>query len=324
MNTVYESFKTLVNPEGYQFESVNCYQCGQDDCEVFLIGEEDLTGKEGQFQYVNCNNCGLKYHNPRIHLNQIKEFYDSEYIAHRKKTDWGLLTPLYERAMNKHDREKNKLITKYVSLNNDSRVLDVGCAVGTFLTYLKKKHQCFISGVDFKKDLNYPGFEDIDFHCGLFYEQDSLDESSYDLITMWHFLEHCYSPTKSLVKAHTLLNKNGKLIIEVPRLDSLSYKIYGRKWPGIQAPQHTVMFDKKNLISMIENAGYEIEEYLPYGAFPAYFYLFAGLWFKVYGKGLNLDKIMMPYFMGQLMLMPILLFEKKINLAMQTVICRKK
>jgi SAM-dependent methyltransferase len=321
--SISEQFSSFKNPTHYQFEEIACYLCGKDEPRFLLKGEEDLTGKEGEFRYVTCNSCGLSYQNPRIAMSQIKDFYDSEYIAHRKKKDWGPLTPLYERAMSKHDRDKDKLVSKYVTLGNYSKVLDVGCAVGSFLLYLKEKYDCQISGVDFKGDLKFPGFEDIDFHCGLFYEQESLVENNYDLITMWHFLEHCYNPMASLEKAKGLLKENGKLVIEVPRLDSLSYKIFKDKWPGVQAPQHTVMFDKDNFMKMAKKAGFKVTEYLPYGAFPPYFYLFAGTYFKLFGKGMDLDKIVAPYFVGQMLMKPILLFENKLNLAMQTIVCEK-
>jgi hypothetical protein len=74
----------------------------------------------------------------------------------------------------------------------------------------------------------------------------------------------------------------------------------------------------------VRAAGLEVVDYLPYGAFPAYFYLFAGLAFKLLrGRGLDLGTAIYPYFAGQLALTPILLFERRLNLAMQTVICRR-
>ncbi len=307
----------------YQLENVNCYLCGSSKSDYFLTGQEDLTGKEGDFTYVKCQACSLVYQNPRIHVDQIKYFYDSEYIAHRKKKNWGMLTPLYEKAMNKHDSDKAKLVNKYVPLNEKTRVLDVGCAVGTFLLYVKKTFGSKISGVDFKEDLSYPGFDQIDFHQGLFYQQDFKDKK-FDLITMWHFLEHCYDPKRSVQKAKELLAPGGVFIAEVPRLDSVTYRLFKEKWPGVQAPQHTVLFDKKNFIKIIEDSGLEVVEYLPYGAFPAYFYIFAGAYFKIFGKGLNLDRIIVPYFLGQLLLKPILFFEKKLNLSMQVIVCRNK
>ena len=87
------NIKAFVNPDHFDFESVNCYQCGSNESAFFLKGEEDLTGKDGEFQYVKCNNCELVYQNPRISISGIKEFYDTEYIAHRKKKNWGILTP---------------------------------------------------------------------------------------------------------------------------------------------------------------------------------------------------------------------------------------
>ncbi len=318
-----EEIKKLDNPPRFNFENIACYQCGSDASEKFLIGEDDLTGKEGRFLYVKCTECELVYQKPRLPITEIKEFYDSEYIAHRKKKDWGILTPLYEHAMNKHDREKDKLISKYITVNTETEVLDVGCAVGTFLLHLNKKYNCKIHGVDFKEDLSYPDFDKINFHEGLFYEQ-ALPENSFDLITMWHFFEHDYDPNKSLEMAKKFLKPDGKLIIEIPKLDSLTFRLFKNKWPGIQAPQHTALYTKKSILNMLEKHDLVVEEYLPYGAFPPYFYIFTGTYFKILGKGLKLDKIIFPYFLFQLLLSPILFFQKKLNLSMQTVICKQK
>ncbi len=314
--------KPVKNPDNYRFEKVKCYSCGTDDYDFFLIGEEDLTGKEGEFQYVKCRECQLVYQNPRIASDQIKEFYDGEYIAHRKKKNWGMLTPLYEWAMNKHDREKEKIVGKHVELNDETEIIDIGCAVGTFLLHLRNKHHCKISGVDFKEGLDYPDFDKIEFYNGLFYEQD-IQENRYDCVTMWHFLEHCYAPNQSLQMAKKVLKRDGKLIIEVPRLDSFTFQLFGRKWPGVQAPQHTVLFDKKRFTTLMEKNGFRVIKYRAYGAFPPYFYIFAGSYFKLIGKGLNLNRIIFPYFIGQLLLSPLLLFQKALNLSMQTVVCEK-
>ena len=314
--------RAFKNPENYRFETVNCYNCDADDYRFFLKGEEDLTGKEGEFQYVKCNNCDMVYQNPRITVTQIKEFYDGEYIAHRKKKNWGILTPLYEWTMNKHDRDKEKIVADYVNLNEKTEVLDVGCAVGTFLLHINKNYKCKISGVDFKEGLDYPDFNKIEFYEGLFYDQ-IIKEDRYDLVTMWHFLEHCYDPNQTLQMASKVLKKDGKLIIEVPRLDSLTFKLFGKKWPGVQAPQHTVLYDKKTFMAMLEKNGFKIVKYMPYGAFPPYFYIFAGSYFKIIGKNLNLNRIIFPYFLGQLLLTPILIFQKVLNLSMQTVVCEK-
>ncbi len=316
-------FKKVENPPNYKFEKVSCYNCGAEDYQFLLMGEDDLTGKSGTFQFVQCNKCGLAFQQPRLELEQIKTFYDDEYISHRKQKKWGIFTTLIEWTFNKHDRDKARIVRKYLTLNSNTEVLDVGCAVGTFLLYLKKKYNCNISGIDFKENLEYPDFDKIEFYLGLFYEQ-NIKSNRFDLITMWHFLEHCYDPNKSLEMAREVLKKEGKLIIEVPRFDSFSFKLFGRKWPGIQAPQHTVLYSKKTFRQIIEKNGFRIVKYLPYGSFPRFFYFFAGSYFSIFGKGLKLNRVLFFYILGEVLLTPILLFHKYLNLSMQTVICEKK
>ena len=305
------------------FETVNCYCCGSSSSSEFIVAQDDLTGKPGNFRFVTCRDCGLSYQNPRITMDQIKPYYDDEYIAHRKKTDWGALTWFYNRAMDRHDINKARIVHRYVHLDSSSDVLDVGCAVGTFLQKMRALDGVHATGVDFKNLRSSPTLRDVEFHCGLFYEQ-GLGDERFDLVTMWHFLEHDYDPVRSLAEATRVLKPEGRIVIEVPRLDSLTFRLYKERWPGLQAPQHTVLFEKKTLLRFIRQNGLEIVDYLPYGAFPAYFYVFAGAAFKILrGKGLNLSKAILPYFLGQVVAFPVLLAERRLNLAMQTVICRK-
>ena len=124
---------------------------------------------------------------------------------------------------------------------------------------------------------------------------------------MWHFLEHDYDPRRSLAHAREALAPGGRLVIEVPRLDSLSFKLFGRRWPGVQAPQHTALYDKRSLLALVERAGFEVVDHLSYGAFPPYFYLFCGVAFTLLrGRGLNLNRAIYAYFAGQLLLLPLL------------------
>ena len=307
-----------------KFETVPCYYCQATEWEVFLTAQDDLTGKPGTFTFITCTRCGLHYQNPRLGIEHVKAFYDQEYIAHRKKTSWGPLTVFFNWVMDRHDRQKEKLVLRYVALDHESEVLDVGCAVGTFLQKIRTRYGARAVGVDFKDLRGSPSLDGIEFHCGLFYEQ-PLDRERFDAITMWHFLEHDYDPVRTLQTARDLLKPSGCLVIEVPRLDSLTFRLYGNRWPGLQAPQHTVLYDREMLLRMVRKAGLEVVDYLPYGAFPAFFYFFAGAAFKLLkGKGLNLSKAIYPYFLGQILFAPILAFEKQLNFAMQTVVCRRR
>lgn len=305
-------------------EEVSCYLCNGTGRRPLLVAQDDLTGKPGNFPFVTCTECGLSYQHPRIRVEGIRDYYGDEYVAHRKKRNWGLLGSLVTRAMEKLDRNKLEIVRRYVSLWQGDQVLDVGCGAGTFLKMARARHGVKPVGVDFIDLSALPAFADIEFHCGLFYESD-VGRDRFKLITMWHFLEHDYDPGRSLAEARDALTRNGVLVIEVPRLDSLSYRLYRERWPGLQAPQHTVLYSRETLLKQVERAGLEVVDYLPYGAYPAYFYLFAGAAFKLLkGKGLDFGKIVVPYFLIQLLLTPLLIFERRLNLSMQTVVCRRR
>jgi SAM-dependent methyltransferase len=314
---------TVERPAMPKFEAVRCYLCGSSDDQFFVSAEDDLTGKPGTFRFVTCRQCGLAFQNPRVTLDHIGEYYDDLYIAHRQTRPWGPFAPLFERAMNTLDASKDRLVSRYVALDAGSRVLDVGCATGTFLQRIRHAYGAHVAGVDFKDLSSSPTLDGVEFHCSLFYDA-PLDDRSFDLVTMWHFLEHDYDPLESLRTAHRVLKPEGTLVIEVPRLDSRTFRWFGHRWPGLQAPQHTVLLDRTHLLQAVRAAGFEVVDYLPYGAFPAYFYLFTGVAFCLLeGRGLNLRRAILPYFLGQLLLLPVLALERHLNLAMQTVICRR-
>lgn len=310
-------------PDPSSFEHVPCYYCGGHSSREYLTAQDDLTGKPGAFRFVSCHQCGLVFQNPRLDLERIKDYYDEEYIAHRKKRNWGILTSFFNYVMDKLDRQKDRIARRYVALGPGSEVLDVGCGAGTYLGKVHTLYGAAVTGVDFKDMSHCPGFEEIDFHCGLFYEQ-ALEDERFDLVTMWHFLEHDYNPLRSLHEARRVMKPEGRLIVEVPRLDSLTFRLYRGRWPGLQAPQHTALYSKEMLLKIVAKARLEAVDYLPYGAFPAYYYLFAGAAFKMLrGRGLDLSRAIYPYFLGNLVLAPILLFERQLNLAMQTIVCRR-
>jgi len=305
------------------FESVGCLACGGRSSTPYLTGEDDLTGKPGRFTFVKCSDCGLVYQSPRLTLDGIRPYYEDQYIAHQPHARWGVLAPLFRAAMSSLDRAKLRIVQRHATLGPSAHLLDVGCGSGSFLARVRDETGAAVAGVDFVDLSHREEFDGVEFHHGVFYEQ-PCGRSRFDAITMWHFLEHDYDPLRSLRHALRALRPGGLLVVEVPRLDSLSFRLFGSRWPGVQAPQHTALFDKQRLVQMVSSAGFDVVEHLPYGAFPPYFYLFCGTAFMLRrGRGVNLDRAIYAYFAGQLLTLPVLPLLNRMNFAMQTVIGRR-
>jgi len=310
-------------PASTMFERVRCYICSSDRASPYIEAEDDLTGRPGRFTFVRCSECGLVYQAPRLRLEHIKSYYGGDYIAHQERRRWGPLAPAVEWAMGSIDRAKMSIVSRYVKLGPRSSVLDVGCGAGSFLAKVRGVSGATVAGVDFVDLSARPTMRAVEFHHGLFYDQ-PVSDGRFDLVTMWHFLEHDYDPLRSLKHAAAAVASDGRIIIEVPRLDSLSARLFGNRWPGLQAPQHTALYDRQTLTAMVRLANLEVVEHLPFGAFPPYFYLFCGLAFRWRkGRGLNINRAVVPYFAGQIALLPILPLLKQLNFAMQTIVCRR-
>jgi SAM-dependent methyltransferase len=315
---------TDTSPAASMFETVACLACGAREATLFISAEDDLSGRPGRFYFETCTVCGLVYQRRRLTLEHIRPYYGSDYIAHQRRHRWGALSPLFNAAMGALDRAKLKIAQRYVPLGSSSVVLDVGCGSGAFLNHVHARTGATVCGVDFVDLSHRDEFRGIEFHHGLFYDQ-AVGRDRFDLVTMWHFLEHDYDPRRSLAHARAALKPHGRLVVEVPRLDSVSYRLFGERWPGLQAPQHTALYDRAHLTRMIQSAGFEVDEYLPYGAFPPYFYLFCGVSFLLLrGRGLNLNRAIYAYFAGQVLLLPVLPLLQRINFAMQTIVCRRR
>jgi 2-polyprenyl-3-methyl-5-hydroxy-6-metoxy-1,4-benzoquinol methylase len=239
-----------------EWEEPNCLLCGGRNWTT-LVEAPDLTpgGTGLWFAVVQCHDCGLCFTNPRPSPNSISQFYPSAYLPHlrrnsrRPSSPWQRLSRFWKRPR----KERRAL-----AWHGQGRLLDFGCGAGG---YLERMHQqgWQVTGID----CSAKAVQGVRSELGLnaligSLPHPELTRASFDVITMWHSLEHVHQPLEVLRQAHRLLVPGGKLVVAVPNIDSLPFRWFGHTWFGLDLPRHLTHFAPWTLQLMLERAGFQV------------------------------------------------------------------
>jgi 2-polyprenyl-3-methyl-5-hydroxy-6-metoxy-1,4-benzoquinol methylase len=86
-----------------------------------------------------------------------------------------------------------------------------------------------------------------------------LSPGSFDVVTMWHSLEHVHDPLAVLRAASQLLTPGGRLLVAVPNVDSLPFRWFGPAWLGLDLPRHLTHFTPATLSASVRAAGFRVK-----------------------------------------------------------------
>jgi ubiquinone/menaquinone biosynthesis C-methylase UbiE len=220
-------------------EHVSCDFCG---CNEYYIRyrKPDTWLWINQFEYpvVECNVCSLVYINPRPTQNSMADFYANEYHNNRDT----------EEFIKKYEFESSYL----PELSNEN-VLDIGCAKGDFLIFMKKKYSGIsIYGIDYYSET--VNSDEINFKQKLLYESGYSDEF-FDIITAWAVFEHLHTPSLYFREISRILKKGGKFIFLVTNSESL----YGKRAFIEDIPRHLYHYSEKSLKNYAEKFGFSMK-----------------------------------------------------------------
>ena len=229
----------------------SCNLCGCKENDFFLKRGDLYTTLPGLFTLVRCKNCGLVYENPRPSHDSWDLIYPATYgqynpSLHKEKS--------LAKFMRKYGLKKRaNFVKKY---KPTGKLLDVGCATGDFLEEMQQQTGWDVFGIE-------PHTEASQYarSIGLNVQTGTLDdlqtsESKYDLITMWHVVEHLYDPKASLKIIHQLLKPNGIVILTTPNLNSLDAHLFGQYWTGFELPRHFYVFSKQTILELFRQTGF--------------------------------------------------------------------
>lgn len=214
---------------------------------IFQISCKDYTVSKEKFDIVSCKNCGLWQTFPYPEEDSIGKYYQSEeYISHSDKRE-TFFDKIYHLVRKYTLAQKVNLIKKYVP---HGTILDIGCGTGYFLQECKKSG-FDVFGIEpsekareicLKKSLNV---------CSKISDVDNTKK--YDVITLWHVLEHLYHPDNFIRKFHVLLKDKGYLILALPNRLSYDAKKYEEYWAGYDVPRHLFHFTKKDVVNLTKD-----------------------------------------------------------------------
>lgn len=229
----------------------NCPVCKGTDFAPFLTCK-DYTVSHESFNIVSCKTCNFKFTNPRPSDSEIGKYYKSEdYVSH-SDTKKGLINRLYHTVRTRTLKQKLGLIGSYVSRGT---ILDYGCGTGMFLKTCADagwKSFGFEPDSDARKLAEGKGLTVAN-------SKESLSSNKYDIISLWHVLEHVTDLDPTLEFFSKTITDKGRLIIAVPNYTSADAKHYKEFWAGYDVPRHIYHFEINTLKKLLGNYGFSLE-----------------------------------------------------------------
>lgn len=235
-----------------------CPICRTDKFNDFLLCKDHLLTGE-TFSIVKCNHCSFIFTNPRPVAGELGRYYKStDYISHSNNRN-GFFNTIYQIVRNYTLKQKYRLISKKIASGS---ILDIGCATGEFL-FTMKSNGWKVAGIEPDVQVRKAAIEKYALEVYDEIEIDSLPPNSFDVITMWHVLEHVPQLNERVEQCKKLLKSGGYLFIALPNNESFDSEIYREYWAAYDVPRHLYHFSKQTMRHLLENHKLKIKEILP-------------------------------------------------------------
>ena len=220
---------------------------------VLKTKDYSLTGEEFELRENIDYNLLITHPVPKD-LDKYYEF--DEYISHTdsKKT---IVDRVYQVVRNYTLKKKLQLINQ--QKNSLKKILDVGCGTGDFLAICKKNGWTTLGIEPNKKARNISLTKKLVIKEKL----DDVQNEKFDIITLWHVLEHVPNLSEYINRLKELLTDNGTLIIAVPNFKSYDAEYYKQHWAAFDVPRHLWHFSKNSIQKIFKEYNMELIKTVP-------------------------------------------------------------
>jgi len=248
-------------PNEINHEYIRCPVCSGTNFKL----KWDLRG----YSFSRCTNCGLLLQNPQPKPAELIQRYDREYFEYEIENaepyfqlmllglqDVDFFSEIESAAGAADGREGGKSF------------LDIGCATGTLLAYLKKRGwkekgvEVCVPAAEYARDVR-----GVDVYIGTLQEA-GLEDSSFDIVHASHLIEHLNQPGEFLRRVHLLLKPGGRVLLTTPNCSGFQARLFGGAWRSAIA-DHMFLFSKQTLSRLLEKNGFEIEKIKTWGGIAA-------------------------------------------------------
>lgn len=200
------------------------------------------------FHICECLNCGLLYTMPRPSKDKIGEYYKSEEYYSHQENKKGFIPRLYENVKKVNLKHKYKLATNGLTTG---KLLDIGCGVGDFL-HTAEAHGWQCTGVEPSEEAKAIARQRTQAKLMSSEDQEQLPDESFDVITMWHVLEHVDDLRWQIAQLQRLIKQNGRIVIALPNYKSYDGQFYKEHWAAYDVPRHLSHFNRTTLAKILK------------------------------------------------------------------------
>lgn len=221
---------------------------------------KDFSVSKEEFELKINEEFGFLETHPQPKKESLSKYYESdEYISHTN-TKRNLFEKAYHFVRETTIKKKLKLINSFGF--KDKTILDIGCGTGHFLQ-ICDKNGWQITGVEpdesAKKIANSITNNSVKDIETLY----SFEKNSFDVITLWHVLEHLPDLEKQVKLFEKLLKPDGRLIIAVPNHKSFDAKYYKSFWAAYDVPRHLWHFNRESIERLMGKLNLKLIKTLP-------------------------------------------------------------
>ncbi|SHF71705.1 Ubiquinone/menaquinone biosynthesis C-methylase UbiE [Salegentibacter echinorum] len=218
-----------------------------------IICKDYLVSKE-EFQLRLLNDFEILETLPKPE--NLAIYYESEnYISHTDAKK-SLTDKIYQGVKNYMLQQKLKWIN---SIAEGNKILDIGAGTGDFL-FSAKKQNWIVAGVEPNTQARKLALEK-----GIELQKDSANfkENSFDVISMWHVLEHVPNLDIQIEELNRLLKPGGIAVIAVPNFKSFDAAYYQEFWAAYDVPRHLWHFSQAGITKLFESYNFKKVETRP-------------------------------------------------------------